>query len=75
MLILHGGQPDWEIQRWDTTALGVRFRLNAVALSGNPQGLGENRKLIQLGGIPPALYPLGVDPLMLGTALGGVRIL
>ena len=53
----------------------VRFRLNAITLPDDAQGVGINREFIQLGGVAPALYPLGMDPLVLGTALGGVRAL
>ena len=75
MLILHGIQPDREIQRGDTAALWGSFRFDAVAFSGDSQRLGKDRKFVQLRGISPALDPLGMHPLMLGTPLGCIRIL
>jgi len=75
VLIFHRVQPNRKIQRRDAAAANIRLRFDAIALSCNAQGVGIDRKFIQLGGVAPALYPLGMDPLKLGTALGGVRAL
>ena len=75
MLIFHRVQPNRKIQRRDAAAANIRLRFDAIALSCNAQGVGIDRKFIQLGGVAPALYPLGMDTLMLCPTLGGVRAL